>query len=268
MTGSYREHRDRWESLSEIDYFSAFIKAWLAFNAYYRDAYTDNQDREIIDTIKNSESSNPIRSHFLPLIDSTDPEGELFKSYIGELHIRLEAYMLYSGKNTNKRQVTMRDVLLRTSKKADVVRTFRNCNYEVKTKFNGRGKFTGSSAKLTNRTGVILLEVSEQKYDRKIITDHASFPTLTPEQQGRLTAFYDSIDPSDYGNLTNMGQPTIKCGRVEFRAIPEDIFAGTIETIYTLRNLLFHGELNPNQKASTVYEPAYYIVRQLLSAVK
>ena len=36
----------------DIDYYSAFIKAWIAFNSWYRSEYSERTDRAIVDKIK------------------------------------------------------------------------------------------------------------------------------------------------------------------------------------------------------------------------
>lgn len=36
----------------DIDYYSAFIKAWIAFNSWYRSEYRERTDREIIEKLK------------------------------------------------------------------------------------------------------------------------------------------------------------------------------------------------------------------------
>ena len=35
-----------------IDYYSAFIKSWIAFNSWYRSEYTERTDRGIIEDRK------------------------------------------------------------------------------------------------------------------------------------------------------------------------------------------------------------------------
>lgn len=35
-----------------IDYYSAFIKSWIAFNSWYRSEYTERTDRGIIENLK------------------------------------------------------------------------------------------------------------------------------------------------------------------------------------------------------------------------
>jgi hypothetical protein len=45
------------------------------------------------------------------------------------------------------------------------------------------------------------------------------------------------------------------------------IFAGLIEILYSMRNMLFHGELVPDSQANRTYEPAYHLLRQLIATV-
>ncbi len=52
----------------EIDYFSAFIKAWIAFNSWYRSEYKERTDRDIIERIKSE--SNHFRGYIETLLDS------------------------------------------------------------------------------------------------------------------------------------------------------------------------------------------------------
>jgi len=66
MPSTFTDHRDRWLQMSEIDYLGQFVKAWLAFNAWYRSAYSETTDRKIIEEIKWSNPS-PIGSKFRPL---------------------------------------------------------------------------------------------------------------------------------------------------------------------------------------------------------
>jgi len=76
-----------WKKLSDIDYFSQFIKAWLAFNAWMRNRYNLKRDREIIEKIKNED--NDFRNKILQYISGNDAESVLFKSYISSLHYYL-----------------------------------------------------------------------------------------------------------------------------------------------------------------------------------
>lgn len=52
MANTFIDNRDAWLRMSDIDYLGQFVKSWLAFNAWYRSAYTETRDREIIEEIK------------------------------------------------------------------------------------------------------------------------------------------------------------------------------------------------------------------------
>ncbi len=106
MPNTFTENRDRWLQMSEVDYLGQFVKAWLAFNAWYRSAYTETQDRRIIEEIK--WNPNPIASRFRPLLLQASEEAEQFRSEIGLLHHRLERYELHSGKGAEKTPIRLR----------------------------------------------------------------------------------------------------------------------------------------------------------------
>lgn len=42
----------------DIDYYSAFIKAWIAFNSWYRSENKERTDREIIERLKSENNSD------------------------------------------------------------------------------------------------------------------------------------------------------------------------------------------------------------------
>ena len=48
MPNTFIENREAWHRLSDIDYVGQFVKAWSAFNAWYRSPHSESQDRKII----------------------------------------------------------------------------------------------------------------------------------------------------------------------------------------------------------------------------
>ena len=54
----YTENEEKWKQLIDIDYFTHFVKAWVAFNAWYKNNFTDvHTDRGAINKIKNDSSN-------------------------------------------------------------------------------------------------------------------------------------------------------------------------------------------------------------------
>jgi hypothetical protein len=54
---------------------------------------------------------------------------------------------------------------------------------------------------------------------------------------------------------------------LSFECTDHQLFAGLIEIIYFMRNVLLHGELQPHEQAFAAYEPAYRIVMRLLASL-
>ena len=58
----------------KIDYYSAFIKAWIAFNSWYRSEYRERTDREIIEKLKSE--SNRFKGYIETLLDTNNNTDE------------------------------------------------------------------------------------------------------------------------------------------------------------------------------------------------
>ncbi|WP_287693246.1 hypothetical protein, partial [Microcystis sp. M078S1] len=77
----YTENSEKWKNLASIDYFTHFIKAWIPFNAWYKNFYPDlTTDRKAIDEIKST--SNKFRNKLVSLLINGDNDGVAFKSRI------------------------------------------------------------------------------------------------------------------------------------------------------------------------------------------
>lgn len=49
MTAMYTDNIEKWKSLSDIDYFTYFVKSWISFNAWYKNSYPNlKTDREAL----------------------------------------------------------------------------------------------------------------------------------------------------------------------------------------------------------------------------
>ncbi len=53
-------------SRAEIDYIGPFVKAWAAFNTWYRDASGQTQERGMLQYVK--DQPNPVRGRTLSLL--------------------------------------------------------------------------------------------------------------------------------------------------------------------------------------------------------
>ena len=95
MPNKYTENADKWLLLSDLDYFTAFTKAWITFNAWYANSFpTLRRDRDIIDEIKYN--PNSIRNKFMGLIEGDSEEANTFQSNLGHLHYCLLNFPIHN----------------------------------------------------------------------------------------------------------------------------------------------------------------------------
>ena len=158
MPNTFTDNRDRWLQMSEIDYLGQFVKAWLAFNAWYRSAYTETQDRKIIEEIK--WQPNPIVARFRPLLDHTSEEAQQFRTEIGLLHHRVERYELHHGKGDEKTRIRLSNIVIRTEPPIVDRVTFRNWACEVERVANGN-----VTVQITRPNGTVLVNLGPHRYD-------------------------------------------------------------------------------------------------------
>jgi len=82
-----------WFKISEIDYYSAFIKLWLSFNSYYKEINADNEsirtDRQHIESLKNND--NRVKHQFIKFFETSDSTDA------AEFRYFLQLFMRYFG---------------------------------------------------------------------------------------------------------------------------------------------------------------------------
>ena len=95
-----------WFKKAEIDYFAAFVKLWLSFNALYKRLFqNDNlgrRDRNYIEALKNR--NNSLKRRFKRLFDENSDEGKEFRLYLMEF-IRTYDGGIFGGKNITKNEI-------------------------------------------------------------------------------------------------------------------------------------------------------------------
>ena len=95
-----------WFKKADIDYFAAFVKLWLSFNALYKRLFqNDNlgrRDRNYIEALKNR--NNSLKRRFKRLFDENSDEGKEFRLYLMEF-IRTYDGGIFGGKNITKNEI-------------------------------------------------------------------------------------------------------------------------------------------------------------------
>ena len=260
MPNTFTDNRDRWIQMSDVDYLGQFVKAWLAFNAWYRSAYTETQDRAIVEEIK--WNTNPIASRLRLLLQHDSENAAQLRSEIGLLHNRLENYEIHSGKGSDRTRITLSNIVIRTE--PPFAAEFKYRGYEGKAERLANGRVEVS---ITDKAGAQLVGLQQPKFDLVGLQSAPGFPELADGVKTRCRTLYGQMSPRQARDLKAGEEPEIICGAHRFRCGPDFLFAGVVEVVYLLRCCLFHGELVPTREASACYEPAFRIVRRFLDCV-
>jgi len=283
MTSLYTENSEKWKSLASVDYFTQFIKAWIPFNAWYKSYYTTlDTDRKAIDWLKTN--SNKFRNKLISLLKDQGNDGISFRSRIAELHVELERKHIF---NKGER-ITFEDISIESNPTLAHSLTYNGCEYKVQKGIPNRsgeidifiyGKSGGIKFKYTQTQSFNIYE----------LTCNLDFLKLSATQQTTLKTCYEQINPSKRINLlirdpdiikrvkdrsdkqSKTGQSRteewIEVSNLLFVNDPDKICKGIIEILYNLRNVLFHGEIVPDNDTNKVYEPAYQILHTLIQAL-
>lgn len=266
MPNTFIENREAWLRMSDIDYVGQFVKAWLAFNAWYRSAYSETQDRKIVNEFK--WQSNPVLNTLRPKLEAQSDESAQFRAEIGLLHQRLENFELFAGKGTEKKRITLRNVFLRHNPPA--VKTDDRYGFLFRVELLANRQVTVNVTK--KKGGTSLVQIPATAHDLQALPTSPGFQQLSVAQQNVLRRLYAEAAPLWHCDLTSHedpepGDPVLQCGAYQFRCGKDVLFAGVVEVLYEMRCTLFHGELAPTKQAVGCYEPAFRLVRRFLDCV-
>lgn len=283
VPNNYVDNKQYWDDLSDIDFITAFVKAWLAFNAWYRSHYNLTQDRQILEQVKFH--PNPIKNKAESMLKPKDrgrnrgvsaekrfrldQESQELRSNISLLHDRLEKHPLlpFDKKKASYEKISFTNVFLKRKTPISLSECYSGLEYSVAVTLNG-GSIQSILATITHvKNGSRKFSHSQDKYDARDLATVLNTSKLNPQQTIRMKNLYANINPEVYANLMTFSEDEIECDAYVFRCSSEDLFAGTIEILYAMRCMLFHGELVPSRDAKLCYEPAYRILKHFLSLV-
>lgn len=263
MPNPYIDNAQRWIELADIDYITQFVKAWIPFNAWYMNMYpTLKRDRTIIEEIKSN--PNLFRDRLIALLNGSDNDSLIFKGHISKLHQLLESYYI---PNANKR-ISFQSIPVERNPDTSVTDNFRRWVYKVELIYSGNSYNINSL--VTDSSGTTQYTHNQSKFDLNALLTHAQTSSgLTEAQRNTLSVTYKKINPQKPTNLIlNNSRNSISAGNIYLINDVNKLAKGIIEIIYRLRNILFHGELIPNNDNKKVYEPAYNILKTLIQSLK
>lgn len=251
---------DKWCDSADIDYFSAFVKAYIPFNAWMNHFFPSlTKDRDKINGVKTS--TNTFRDKIIKLLKLRDQQGENFRVLIGNLHDALE----HSTISKSGESVSFANIVFGKNQQdtANVSRYGMRCHahYDATT--------THTILEVLNRSGNAIATLNFNSYpEEKDVITHNAYLRLSFDKRAMLLDVYRQVNPVLIGSLlVDDEDENIMCGTFKMTSDVEQLAAGLIEILYSLRNALFHGLIDPNKDANRVYEVAYQILHTLIKAL-
>jgi hypothetical protein len=250
-----------------------FIKAWAAFNAWFREASHKRRDYEGLLYVK--ERPNPVRNAIVPLLQTVQRDGvgsvlpdaepaQKFKLLIRDLHVCLDSFHIEVTRDEAIERISFRSVCLGRGANLPQTTDAYGLRYRVE-RANG---FWRSSVCSVGDPTDIRATIEHPNFEVDALQTDARYASLSHNQRATLLDLYRRCNPRPMTDLMSGSGGPIRAGDVEFRCSDTQLFNGLTEIIYALRNALLHGELQPHAQAFAAYEPAYRIVMRFLEALR
>ena len=258
---SYIGNERHWMQLIEVDWLGQYSKAWVAFNAWFRNNFRSQQkmtDGQIIEEIKNDEGGVCSRIENFLSGEGSNPES--FQSDLADLHKSLSDVTVKS----NGERVWLREIT--DYHYVDSIEEKKNrITYEIKIDIHQKKRIVT----VKNASGLEILKKTVKRKDEKVLKQEGRkalpeewFNGLSHTQCISLEGFLKASSP--IYNLLDFDNDPTQIGPFEFTKDKKLIARSLIETLYQLRNALFHGEITPNSDVQSVYQPAYLILKQII----
>lgn len=267
------ENARLWLERAEIDYIGPFVKAWAAFNAWFREASNSRKDVEGLRYIK--ERPNPVRNAIVPLLRAVQLNGsgeimpdaepaQKFKLLVRDLHVCLDNFHIEITRDEAVERISFRSLCLGRGVTLPQTSEYHVFRYRVE-KVNGHWR--SSVCALTDASD-IRATIEQASFDVDALQVDSGYVRLSARQRAELLALYRRCNPRPMTDLLSGSGDPINAGDIVFRCADTQLFAGLIEIIYAMRNALLHGEIQPHAQALQAYDPAYRIVMRFLDALR
>lgn len=250
MAKASKRLAELWAEQIEIDYYAAFIKSWIAFNAWMNYKYGDINDTE---KLKRIIDSSTIKDTVCRSIREQNKADTLLVN-IAKLHDLLENKSL---KNKDK-QVSLSSVKVSKSptNTSEIIRGV---------KFTFKCECGKNKCFVENKKGEKLLDFIDNaaNYNKDKLEEKLSESRLSETQKQYARTCYEQLATVEEVNLLASSSEYYEIGSFRFIKNEQYIFKALMETIYDIRCMLFHGNIDPDDHKD-IYEQAYYIVRSFI----
>lgn len=245
----------------KVDYFSAFMKAWIAFNAWYNFSgeIQGKNDRECIEYI--GSKSNRFKTYIENLLIADSAEGNTFKENLASLHSMLLSAAITTQEYLGVRQpVSFAEVAVKNSNTNECFK-FRNVKYTCS---RAHGKITT----IVTKDGTDLLRYEQDEYDLENLKQQSSFSRLSNERQAKCITCYEKLTPYVTSSVLASDDQHLAIGIYNFINDTGRISQAIVTILYMLRCCLAHGDVSPDETANSVYRYAYEVLITPLKKLK
>ena len=240
----------------QVDYYSAFMKAWIAFNAWYESGEIEGKtDKDKIDYI--AYRSNRFKTYIENLLTSEDTEGISFRESVGKLHNSLLNASITTQEYVGVRQaISFSSVAIKNKNNLNRFEYFSN-QYKCE---RARGKIITTVSK--RATGVELFRFEQEEYNKDELIQQSTFLALTATQQNKCEECYRALEPYIIESIIDPhpGDHSKKMGAYNFISDTSKICSAIVVVLYLLRCGLAHGDVSPDEASSKVYRYAYEVL--------
>ncbi|UGS21812.1 hypothetical protein [Flavobacterium cyclinae] len=267
MANNFVDHKDRWLLIAngDFEYPILFIKSWLPFNAWYCNNYPHhkNKDRPILEEMKSD--NNLFKTRIIALLQNSDQDSTIFQSNLVKLHNYLESYKVPNAIEN----ISFKSLNYRVNPKTSFVKAHRNHNYKVEIITPTPPNNYRIRIDILNAGGSNIFLYNHTKYDKTHLTSDVNFMALSQQKKDVILEGFEAINPKLKESLIvdrkNESLNTIS--QVLFKNDTLLLSNAIIEILYNIRCILFHGEIQPSKDNLKIYEPAFYMLKQLIKSL-
>jgi len=256
-------HIDNWINRAEPDFLTMFIKAWIPLNAWYYTEFTTKSDTVAIEKLCGTK--NKIRNRIESLLINDDSASKLFKSNLAKLHSYLENRTVNNyGEKVSFKNIKLSDRFPSPVTDAD---KSKNIYKAIPHKTNG---FRVVIITSQNKT---LMDKTFNPYDvNNFLLDNQYIALPNKKIKEKIKKCFEEINPNNPIDITTnskiKSEFILLDNSIKFKNDTELIAQSIIQILYTLRCLLFHGELDPTEINQPLYEYGYNILKELIKELK
>lgn len=248
----------------KVDYFSAFMKAWIAFNAWYESgeiSIPGRTDKDYIEYIANH--TNRFKSYVINLLNADNSEGKTYRDSIANLHEALLNAPITTQEYVGVRQsVSFSEVAIKNTN-ANMKKDYYSYHYECS---RSRGKITTTVS--TKAAGRICFSFEQEEHNIDDLTAQAGFKALTQTQQETCLSCYNELRPYKIESVLSTEDNPFIIGAYSFVNDTNSISRAIVQILYLLRCCLAHGDISPDESTNRVFRYAYEVLVTPLKKLK